>query len=125
MRTGEKFYNWKDCVKYLASGRDSDSAEDMGRKRPRKKVGKKQADVVEVKDEGEPKPTRKHPKQAATVMNYKEKTLRLNAKDSIIEAKEETTVEEEELAISLTVNEQHQEEIPPQRHLIDFIIHDS
>ncbi|XP_057863874.2 DNA (cytosine-5)-methyltransferase 1B [Cryptomeria japonica] len=123
--TGEKFYSWKDCVKYLASDRDSDSSEDMGRKRPRKEEGQKQADVVEVQDEGEPNRTRKRPKRAATVMNYKEKRLCLDGKDSMIEAKEEVTVEEEELAISLTVNEQHQEEMPPQRRLVDFIIHDS
>ncbi|KAH9315101.1 hypothetical protein KI387_023728, partial [Taxus chinensis] len=119
----EKFYSWKECVKYLMSGRDSDSSQDMARKKPRKEAQKKTE--VEVQDVDEPTKIKKQPKRAATGMNYKDKRLCLDRKQSIIEIKKDITAEEEELAIHLTVDDQRLEEIPTQRRLMDFIVHDS
>eukprot|EP01018_Ginkgo_biloba_P018917 Gb_24436 [translate_table: standard] len=173
--SGEKFRSWKECMQYLASGRDSDSSQELstkaakkskrnsqnahendshkpaetptivpkqetktpkkmkkapenkknisetGQKRPRKDEEKEEQ---EQDSENPEKITRKLPKRAASCTDFKEKDFILSTKDCIVETKKEKTVEEENVAIVITANSKDGPEIPPQRRILDFILHD-
>ncbi|XP_010274981.1 PREDICTED: DNA (cytosine-5)-methyltransferase 1A-like isoform X2 [Nelumbo nucifera] len=70
----------------------------------------------------EPTGSRKMPKRAAACANFKEKSIRLPEKCSIVESKKGPLVEEEIVAVHLTSgpNVPH-----PNRRLTDFIVHDA
>ncbi|XP_073041040.1 DNA (cytosine-5)-methyltransferase 1B-like isoform X1 [Primulina eburnea] len=65
---------------------------------------------------------RKMPKRSAACSDFKEKSLNIAEKDSIIETKKDVSVEDELLAVRLTVG---QENGRPCRRLTDFIFHNS
>ncbi|XP_073138246.1 DNA (cytosine-5)-methyltransferase 1B-like [Henckelia pumila] len=65
---------------------------------------------------------RKMPKRSAACSNFKEKLLNITEKDSVIETKKDVSVEDELLALRLTVG---QENGRPCRRLTDFIFHNS
>ncbi|GAV80752.1 DNA_methylase domain-containing protein/BAH domain-containing protein/DNMT1-RFD domain-containing protein [Cephalotus follicularis] len=62
----------------------------------------------------------KRPKRAAACKHFKEKSLRLSEKSSLIESKQDRFVDEEILAIRLTAG---QEDGHPNRRLTDFVLH--
>ncbi|EPS62932.1 cytosine-specific methyltransferase, partial [Genlisea aurea] len=69
-----------------------------------------------------PNITRKRPKRAASCTAVPVKTVRISEKDSLIEIKKDTILEEEALAVRLTAG---QEDGRPCRRLTDFIFHNS
>lgn len=66
--------------------------------------------------------TRKRPKRAAACADFKEKSVRISEKDSVIEKKEDGVVEEEVLAVRMTAGK---EDGRPCRRLMDFTFHNS
>ncbi|KAL8470986.1 hypothetical protein ACS0TY_033531 [Phlomoides rotata] len=70
----------------------------------------------------DPVVSRKMPKRAAACSDFKEKSLRISDKGSVIETKKEGIAEEEVLAVRLTAG---QEDGRPCRRLMDFTLHNS
>ncbi|XP_057806538.1 DNA (cytosine-5)-methyltransferase 1B-like [Salvia miltiorrhiza] len=70
----------------------------------------------------EPTVSRKMPKRAAACSDFKEKSVRISDKDSVIETKKDGVVEEEVLAVRMTAGK---EDGRPCRRLIDFTFHNS
>ncbi|KAK6121283.1 hypothetical protein DH2020_044986 [Rehmannia glutinosa] len=66
--------------------------------------------------------SRKMPKRGAACSDFKEKSLRISEKDSVIETKKDAVVEEELLAVRLTAE---QDDDRPCRRLTDFTFHNS
>ncbi|KAI3448394.1 hypothetical protein Pfo_005059, partial [Paulownia fortunei] len=66
--------------------------------------------------------SRKMPKRAAACSDFKEKSLRISKKDSVLETKKDGVVEEEVVALRLTAG---QEDGRPCRRLTDFTFHNS
>ncbi|KAG9139176.1 hypothetical protein Leryth_021882 [Lithospermum erythrorhizon] len=66
--------------------------------------------------------TRKIPRRAAACLNFKEKSVSISDKDSVIEKKEDQTVEEEAVAVRLTAG---LEVGKPSRNLTEFVLHNS
>lgn len=64
----------------------------------------------------------KRPKRAAACTDFKEKSLRLSEKDSVVETRKEITVEDEIIALRMTFEK---DDGHPNRRLNDFILHDS
>lgn len=62
------------------------------------------------------------PKRAAACLDFKEKSVHISKKASVIETKKEQCVEEEAVAVRLTAG---QDESRPCRRLTEFIFHDS
>ncbi|XP_057972013.1 DNA (cytosine-5)-methyltransferase 1-like [Malania oleifera] len=69
----------------------------------------------------EPAGSRKMPKRAAACSNFKERSVRISEKPSIIETRKDQSVNEEIVAVHLTSG---QEEGRPNRRLTDFVFHD-
>ncbi|GMI67800.1 METHYLTRANSFERASE 2, methyltransferase 1, DECREASED DNA METHYLATION 2, METHYLTRANSFERASE I [Hibiscus trionum] len=67
-------------------------------------------------------PASKRPKRAAACTSFKEKSLRISEKDSIVEAKKNMIVDDEIVAVRLTCEN---DEGRPNRRLIDFVLHNS
>ncbi|XP_051145037.1 DNA (cytosine-5)-methyltransferase 1B-like [Andrographis paniculata] len=65
---------------------------------------------------------RKMPRRAAACLNFKETSIRINKKDSIVETKKEGVVVEEIVAVRLTAGK---EDVRPCRRLTDFSLHNS
>ncbi|KAF8412006.1 hypothetical protein HHK36_004565 [Tetracentron sinense] len=70
----------------------------------------------------EPAGSRKMPKRAAACLDFKERSVRLSEKSSLVEAKKDHLVDEEIVAVHLTSG---QHELRPNRRLTDFIFHDA
>ncbi|KAG6384838.1 hypothetical protein SASPL_153657 [Salvia splendens] len=66
--------------------------------------------------------SRKRPKRAAACSDFKEKSVKIYEKDSVIEKKEDGVVEEEVLAVRMTAGK---EDGRPCRRLMDFTFHNS
>ncbi|KAH9750483.1 DNA (cytosine-5)-methyltransferase [Citrus sinensis] len=66
--------------------------------------------------------SRKMPKRAAACSDFKEKSLRLSIKASLVENRWEDVVEDEKAAIYLTAGK---DDIRPNRRLTDFAFHDA
>lgn len=114
-------------MRYLASSEASDtgskklkkSAPNLSQKEKRPRNEDADGDV------DDPKNTRKLPKRRASCSDFREKgSLRLRKEDCIIEAKREKTVDEENVGILMTASAQYGNENPPQRRILDFILHD-
>ncbi|KAK3183178.1 hypothetical protein Dsin_030464 [Dipteronia sinensis] len=69
-----------------------------------------------------PGPGRKMPRRAAARSDFKEKSIRLSEKASVVENKRDVVVEEESAALGLTAG---QDESRPNRRLTDFTFHDA
>uniref|UniRef100_K3ZQ11 DNA (cytosine-5)-methyltransferase n=1 Tax=Setaria italica TaxID=4555 RepID=K3ZQ11_SETIT len=67
--------------------------------------------------------TRKRPRRAAACSDFKEKSIRLSEKTSVVKVKKNRMEEEEIDAVNLT--KLGPENPPPCRKLIDFILHDA
>lgn len=65
----------------------------------------------------------RRPKRAAAAKCLKEKRVRLDEKNAIIEAKPERVAEGEDVAIVLTASQGYETEQLPKRRLLDFIVH--
>ncbi|WOK98331.1 DNA (cytosine-5)-methyltransferase 1B-like [Canna indica] len=74
-------------------------------------------------ENGEQPTACKRPKRAAACSNFKEGTIRISDKFSILETKKIRVEENEEVAVDLT--RLGAEDIPPCRKIVDFIIHDA
>ncbi|KAL6647284.1 hypothetical protein ACP70R_014721 [Stipagrostis hirtigluma subsp. patula] len=74
-------------------------------------------------ENGDGPATRKRPRRAAACSNFKEKSIRLSDKTSVVTAKKNRMEEEEIDAVNLT--KLGPEDQPPCRKLIDFILHDA
>ncbi|KAJ7517728.1 hypothetical protein O6H91_21G038100 [Diphasiastrum complanatum] len=68
------------------------------------------------------RPCVKRPKRSAACSSLKEKTYRLNQKNSLIEVKQESIADGEDVAVVFTSEGETQQ--TPQRRLVDFIVHD-
>ncbi|PON45428.1 C-5 cytosine methyltransferase [Parasponia andersonii] len=66
--------------------------------------------------------SRKPPKRAAACTDFKEKSVRLSEKSFLVEAKKDQLVDEEILALRLTLGQGDDDR--PNRRLTDFILHD-
>ncbi|KAL0454530.1 UNVERIFIED_CONTAM: DNA (cytosine-5)-methyltransferase 1B [Sesamum latifolium] len=66
--------------------------------------------------------SRKMPKRAAACSDFREKSLRISKKDSVLETKKDGAIEEEAVAVRLTAG---QEDGRPCRRLTDFTFHNS
>ncbi|KAG1368718.1 putative prefoldin subunit 4 [Cocos nucifera] len=66
---------------------------------------------------------RKRPKRAAACSNFKEKSVRLSDKCSVVESKRNQQVEEEMVSVDLT--KLGPEDLPPCGKLLEFILHDA
>ncbi|KAJ0964117.1 hypothetical protein J5N97_029239 [Dioscorea zingiberensis] len=66
---------------------------------------------------------RKRPKRGAACSNFKEKSIKISEKSSIVETRRERIVEDEKIAVALT--QIGPEEDTPCRKLLDFILHDA
>uniref|UniRef100_A0A5B6YSJ6 DNA (cytosine-5)-methyltransferase n=1 Tax=Davidia involucrata TaxID=16924 RepID=A0A5B6YSJ6_DAVIN len=66
--------------------------------------------------------SRKMPKRAAACLDFKEKSVRMSKKSSVIETKKEQLVDDESVAVRLTAG---QDDGLPCRRVTDFIFHDS
>ncbi|PON37520.1 C-5 cytosine methyltransferase [Trema orientale] len=66
--------------------------------------------------------SRKLPKRAAACTDFKEKSVRLSEKSFLVEAKKDQLVDEEILALRLTLGQGNDDR--PNRRLTDFILHD-
>ncbi|XP_059647244.1 DNA (cytosine-5)-methyltransferase 1 [Cornus florida] len=64
----------------------------------------------------------KMPKRAAACMDFKEKSVRISKKSSVIETKKDQLIDEEAVAVGMTAG---QDDGRPCRRLTDFIFHDS
>ncbi|XVF58899.1 hypothetical protein PTKIN_Ptkin07bG0103100 [Pterospermum kingtungense] len=64
----------------------------------------------------------KRPKRAAACTDFKEKSVRISEKDSVVETKKEMVVEDEILAVRMTFEK---DDDRPNRRLNDFILHNS
>ncbi|XP_058090030.1 DNA (cytosine-5)-methyltransferase 1B-like [Magnolia sinica] len=73
--------------------------------------------------DGEPAVSRKMPKRAAACSDFKEKSVRLSEKSSVVDTKQDHLVEEEVVALRLTKGV-GKEDPRPTRNLVDFILHD-
>jgi len=74
-------------------------------------------------EKGDGHVTRKRPRRAAACSDFKEKSIRLSEKKSVVMVKKNRMEEEEIDAVSLT--KLGPEDPPPCRKLIDFILHDA
>ncbi|KAL5854193.1 hypothetical protein ACOSQ4_003995 [Xanthoceras sorbifolium] len=66
--------------------------------------------------------SRKMPKRAAACSDFRDKSIRLSEKASVVENKRDIVVEDEIAAVSLTAG---QEDSRPNRRLTEFIFHDA
>ncbi|XP_052197466.1 LOW QUALITY PROTEIN: DNA (cytosine-5)-methyltransferase 1-like [Diospyros lotus] len=66
--------------------------------------------------------SRKMPKRAAACLNFKEKSVCISTKSSVVEKKKDHTVDEEAVAVRLTDGHENGR---PCRRLTDFVFHDS
>ncbi|KAA8531274.1 hypothetical protein F0562_005983 [Nyssa sinensis] len=66
--------------------------------------------------------SRKMPKRAAACLDFKEKSVRISKKSSVIETKKDQLVDDESVAIRLTASK---DDDRPCRRVTDFIFHDS
>ncbi|XVF16901.1 hypothetical protein REPUB_Repub10bG0070900 [Reevesia pubescens] len=64
----------------------------------------------------------KRPKRAAACSDFKEKSVRMSKKDSVVETKKDMVADDEILAVGLTYQK---DEGRPNRRLNDFVLHDS
>lgn len=78
---------------------------------------------MDMADSGEDDKGLRRPKRAAAAKCLKEKRVKLDEKDAIIESKPERLAEGEEVAIVLTAGKGNDSE-QPKRRLLDFIVHD-
>ncbi|XP_020091881.1 DNA (cytosine-5)-methyltransferase 1B-like isoform X3 [Ananas comosus] len=121
--------------------RNPGSAESTGKKRGRGKLPKSEEKITDdaktehktptdlkenhanrIKNDEEPIVS-KRPKRAAACSNFKEKSLRLSEKSTLINTKKNRVEDEEIVAVELT--KLGPEDPPPCRKLIDFILHDA
>ncbi|KAG6493708.1 hypothetical protein ZIOFF_048702 [Zingiber officinale] len=65
----------------------------------------------------------KRPRRAAACSNFKERSVRISDKSSVLETKKIQVEENEEVAVELT--RLGAEDLPPCRKLVDFTIHDA
>ncbi|XP_063936532.1 DNA (cytosine-5)-methyltransferase 1A isoform X1 [Daucus carota subsp. sativus] len=84
--------------------------------------GQKKQRAHALKSSETPVGSRKMPKRAAACADFKEKSIQISKKSSIIETKKDRSVDEEEVAVRLTAG---QEDGRPCRRLTDFIFHNS
>ncbi|KAJ8647391.1 hypothetical protein MRB53_000414 [Persea americana] len=75
------------------------------------------------KNSGEPLASRKLPKRVAACSNFKERSVRLCSRSSLIDTKKERSAEDELGAIQLTEVASRGDQ-RPNRNLLDFILHD-
>ncbi|XP_039140950.1 DNA (cytosine-5)-methyltransferase 1B-like isoform X2 [Dioscorea cayenensis subsp. rotundata] len=66
---------------------------------------------------------RKRPKRGAACSDFKEKSIRISEKSSMVETRRDRLVEDERIAVDLT--KLGLEDDPPCRKLLDFIFHDA
>ncbi|XWS41226.1 hypothetical protein CRYUN_Cryun17cG0062700 [Craigia yunnanensis] len=81
--------------------------------------GQKRNNVLE---NGEPAGSLKRPKRAAACTDFKEKSVRISEKDSVVETKKDVVTDDEILAVRLTYEK---DDGRPNRRLNDFVLHNS
>lgn len=86
-------------------------------------MDKSEIPVFEVKNHTSEEPSVKRPRRAAACTNFREKSVPLSNKSSLVEIKKEQIADEEILALRLTSSAQDDDR--PNRRLTDFILHDA
>ncbi|CAB4264150.1 unnamed protein product [Prunus armeniaca] len=107
----------------------SSSSSGMTKKKKGKQDSQKAATKAKKRNlpqssEEEPSRSRKMPKRAAACKDFKDRSVHISEKSSLIESKEDQIVEEEILAVRLTCGPD-QDAVRPNRRLTDFVLHDA
>ncbi|KAH0970958.1 hypothetical protein GBA52_023114 [Prunus armeniaca] len=107
----------------------SSSSSGMTKKKKGKQDSQKAATKAKKRNlpqssEEEPSRSRKMPKRAAACKDFKDRSVPISEKSSLIESKEDQIVEEEILAVRLTCGPD-QDAVRPNRRLTDFVLHDA